>query len=122
MKHVRIVFMALFIASSVTNTALAEEVVATVKGLVCSFCAQGIKKTFFKHPDVLDTKVDLESKLVTLTLKDGSTLSDNDIEQLVTDAGYAVEKIERRGGSTAPNGATRKSTPCDSSGRNCAPD
>jgi copper chaperone CopZ len=76
---------------------LAEEVTVTVKGMVCSFCAQGIKKTFKKMPEVTQTLVDLDQKVVKLTVKDGQTLGDKEIEQAINDAGYEVVKIERQG-------------------------
>lgn len=110
MNYVSKAFVLVLVMSAAVP-AKAEEVVATVKGLVCSFCAQGIKKTFAKHPDVLDTKVDLDSKLVTLTLKDGNTVPDEEIEKLITDAGYAVLKIEREGRQRAS--APAKGTPCE---------
>lgn len=97
MKGVIKVLLFSLITLSLVSPVLAEEAVVTVKGLVCSFCAQGIKKTFAKQSEVLDTKVDLESKLVTLTLKDGSKLSDSEIDRLIVDAGYSVVRIERRG-------------------------
>ena len=77
----------------------AEAVTITVKGMVCSFCAQGIKKTFGKIADVKQVDVDLEKKLVTLDLKEGSTLSDEQIENTIEDAGYDVLKIERGKGA-----------------------
>lgn len=86
----------LFVSSAVH----AEEVKVIVKGMVCSFCAQGVKKTFEKYPDVLDASVDLETKIVTLQLKEGTTMTDSEIEQAITDAGYAVEKIERERAET----------------------
>jgi mercuric ion binding protein len=79
----------------VPNAAFAEEVTVTVKGMVCSFCAQGIKKTFGKKEDVKAIDVDLEHKIVKLDLKDGSLLSDKEIEETIKDSGYDVEKIER---------------------------
>lgn len=75
--------------------AFAESVTVTVKGMVCSFCAQGIKKTVGKLPDVSKVEVDLDKKVVELELKDPNTLSDKEIESTIQDAGYDVVKIER---------------------------
>lgn len=80
---------------SLSSVALAEEVTVTVKGMVCSFCAQGIKKTFGKIESVKNVEVDLDKKFVKLDLKDGSTLSDEVIKGAINDAGYEVEKMER---------------------------
>ena len=41
--------------------------------------------------------VKLSEKKVTLRLKDTQDLSDDRIKQILTDAGYNVEKIERKG-------------------------
>ena len=75
----------------------AEEVTITVKGMVCSFCAQGIKKTFEKIEEVKSVEVDLDKKFVKLDLKTDSKLSNDAIEASIKDAGYEVEKIERAG-------------------------
>ena len=75
--------------------AQAEDVTVTVKGMVCSFCAQGIKKTFGKMEDVKSVDVDLDKKFVKLDLKPDSKLSNDAIEASIKDAGYDVEKIER---------------------------
>jgi copper chaperone CopZ len=75
--------------------AFAEEITVTVKGMVCSFCAQGIKKTFSKNENVTDINVDLDNKLVKLKTKDGTTLEDGELREKITDAGYEVISIER---------------------------
>jgi len=76
--------------------AAAETAIVTVKGMVCSFCAQGIKKTFSKIDSVEDVKVDLENKFVTLKLKTGKNLADDQIKTLIHDAGYEVVSVERK--------------------------
>ena len=73
----------------------AETIRATVNGMVCAFCATGIEKTFKKQAAVADVKVDLESKLVTLTTKPDKTLDDATIKKLIAAAGYAVTDIQR---------------------------
>jgi copper chaperone CopZ len=73
----------------------AETIKVTINGLVCSFCATGIKKTFSKIDSVTDTTVDLDSKLVTLKTKQNQEIDDKTITQLISDAGYTVTKITR---------------------------
>lgn len=75
--------------------ASAEEVMVTVKGMVCSFCAQGIKKTFGKLDSVKSVYVDLDKKIVTLQTQDSKPLSDEEIKRTINDAGYDVLSIER---------------------------
>lgn len=74
---------------------MAETVTVTVKGMVCSFCAQGIKKTFRKQDVIQDVSVDLDKKLVVLKTKAGRKIEDLEIRSLINDAGYDVESIER---------------------------
>jgi copper chaperone CopZ len=74
---------------------LAEDIKITVKGMVCSFCAQGIEKTFKKKPEVSAVKVDLDKFLVEIETAKDTKLSDETITSTITDAGYDVVKIER---------------------------
>jgi copper chaperone CopZ len=94
-------FLALFVALMIQTTlsvawASATKIEVGVDGMVCGFCAQGITKKFKKNDDVESVKVDLESKKVSLVLKDGKNLSDNQITETLKNAGYSVSKIERK--------------------------
>ena len=64
--------------------------------MVCGFCAQGITKKFKAEASVAKVDVSLETKLVTIDLKDNQDLGDNKIETILKDAGYNIEKIERQ--------------------------
>jgi copper chaperone CopZ len=76
--------------------ASAEQVTVTVKGMVCSFCAQGIKKTFMRKDGVERVDVDLDKKLVTIVTAQGVTLKDSDLTESIVDSGYEVVSIERK--------------------------
>lgn len=76
--------------------AAGKDVTATVKGMVCGFCAQGIEKKFSAEPAVEKVQVSLSEKRVTLKLKDGKDISDETIRKLLTDSGYNVETVERK--------------------------
>jgi copper chaperone CopZ len=78
-----------------TSAAHAETIKASVNGLVCAFCATGIEKTFKAEPSVDHVKVDLESKLVTIGMKEGKAMDDTTVTKLITDAGYTVTGITR---------------------------
>lgn len=70
-------------------TSFAAEVQTVgVKGMVCSFCAQGITKKFKSQPEIADVQVSLENKFVKLTYKDGQKISQDKITTLLKDAGY----------------------------------
>jgi len=95
MKTAKAITLALLFLSSVAfaNT---QEIDIGVNGMVCGFCAQGIEKKFHAEPSVDQVKVSLNDKLVRLTLKDGKTLDDATIRKVLTDAGYSVQKIQRK--------------------------
>lgn len=81
--------------SSVKADSLSQKIKVKVNGMVCAFCAQGVKKTFKKNDAVEKIDVDLEQKVVTIDLKKGKTLNDDVVQKSITDAGFNVEKIER---------------------------
>ena len=85
----------LVILIALCGSAWAETITTTVNGMVCAFCATGIEKTFRKQPEVATVKVDLPTKLVTITTKPGKTLSDAKIKEVVTYSGYGMGKIVR---------------------------
>lgn len=69
---------------------------ATVDGMVCSFCAQGLLAHFRKHAAVSDIHVDLTRKLVILEERKGASISDKEIRDAVKRAGFdPPEKISR---------------------------
>lgn len=82
------------LALTLTTTAFAaEKIEITVKGMVCSFCSQGITKKF-NEEKVKSVNVDLTKHLVTLELNENQKLSNEKITKILTDSGYGVEKIE----------------------------
>ena len=87
---------ALIIGSTTTFNLVmaAESVKATVNGMVCSFCAQGIEKTLLKMPEAKAVFVDLKKKVVAVEAKDGQTLDGKKIALEIKDAGYDVVKLE----------------------------
>ena len=92
MRHI---LLTLIILVGLSGSALSETIKTTVKGMVCAFCATGIQKTLRKQPEVATVKVDLATKLVTITTKPGKTLSDAKIKEVVTFSGYTMGKIVR---------------------------
>jgi mercuric ion binding protein len=67
---------------------------ATVNGMVCAFCAQGIEKRISKMPATKAVFVDLKKKTVVVEPKDGMALDQKAIIEEVKDAGYDVVKVE----------------------------
>ena len=76
-----------------------NEIVFKVKGLVCSFCAQGLQKSLSKL-DFIDKKkhkkgvyVDIENQYTLVAIKQDSNVVLDDAISAITDAGYEVEDI-----------------------------
>lgn len=88
-------FLIATIIATIATATQAETIKASVNGLVCSFCATGIEKTFKKQPEVETVKVDLDNKLVTVSTKPDQKMDDATITKLITDAGYTVTNIAR---------------------------
>lgn len=73
----------------------ADTIRAEVKGMVCSFCAQGITKLFRDHEDVAKVTVSLTDSVVILEEKPGRTLADEEIKRIVKDSGFELVSIKR---------------------------
>ena len=69
-----------------------------LNGLVCDFCSIALNKTFKKHEAVKATFVDLDTKSLSIVLKDGASLTDPEVTKLVKKAGYSVTDIARKAG------------------------
>lgn len=74
----------------------AQSVSVTVKGMVCSFCATGLKKVFSKEPGITAVDVKLEEKKIHLQVKDAQQPNDERLKELVRDAGYEPVEILRK--------------------------
>jgi copper chaperone CopZ len=79
----------------------AQSVKATVNGMVCAFCAQGIEATLMKLPTTKSVFVDLKKKIVAVEAQDGQTLDNKAISAAIVDAGYDVVKLENVNESVA---------------------
>jgi mercuric ion binding protein len=88
-----IMLLSLFMSFS----ALAETINFGVKGMVCSMCAQGIKKKFKAMGiDPEKVKVDLDKKIVSVDNDKNIKLTDQTITDAIKDAGYEVVDIKRQ--------------------------
>lgn len=82
-------------ATAFFNVAMAAETIkATVNGMVCSFCAQGIEKSLMGMPQTKAVFIDLKKKIVAVEAKDGQKLDGKKITAEIKDAGYDVVKLE----------------------------
>jgi periplasmic mercuric ion binding protein len=74
--------------------AATQTIKATVNGMVCAFCAQGIDKKMRALSQTKDVYVNLKQRIVAIELKDGQTLANETVKDLIKDAGYDVSAIE----------------------------
>lgn len=65
-----------------------------VDGLACPFCAYGLEKKLDDHDAVHKLQVEIEKGRVLLTFRDGQTLTKDEIEQAVEEAGFTARKVE----------------------------
>jgi copper chaperone CopZ len=108
------ILISLLLAVASTLTALpsfaATSVMATVNGMVCAFCAQGIEKRIAKMSATKEVFVDLKKKTVAVEAKEGQTLDTKAITAEIVDAGYDVVKLETVQQSVAEIRAEIKAT------------
>ena len=84
----------IWVTATFSTAMAAESVKATVNGMVCAFCAQGIEKSLMKLPQTKAVFVDLKKKIVAVEAKDGQSLDGKQITAEIKDAGYDVVKLE----------------------------
>ncbi len=94
MKQLSQLLIALVFAGSAMPSSAATSVKATVNGMVCAFCAQGIEKRLSKLPATKAVYVDLKQKVVLVEARDGQALDHKTITAEITDAGYDVTRLE----------------------------
>lgn len=68
---------------------------ASVDGMVCAFCAQGLLAHFRNHDAVSDIHVSLSRKLVILEERKGKSITDKEVQEAVTRAGFDAGSIKR---------------------------
>ena len=93
-------FILFFLTSMSINFAHADngifgESTFKVKGMVCSFCAQGITKKFNEMENVKSVDVDLDTMEVKVSLKDGTSLTEKDAKKVIEDSGFSYEGIKK---------------------------
>jgi mercuric ion binding protein len=108
MNHATQLLLAAALAGIATPSFAATSVKASVNGMVCAFCAQGIEKRLSQLPATKAVYVDLKQKVVAVEAKDGQTLDTKTITAEIADAGYDVTRLETVEQSIAEIKATMK--------------
>jgi copper chaperone CopZ len=105
------ILSALLLAGTTLSSVAATTVKATVNGMVCAFCAQGIEKRLSALPATQAVFVDLKQKVVAVEAREGQTLDPKAITAEITDAGYDVVKLETVEQSVADIKAATRAKP-----------
>lgn len=72
-------------------------ITATVKGMVCDFCARAVEKVFKKEAGVTNIDINLAKGTIIVQLANGQDIDDVRVKKLITDSGYSLVAIERSG-------------------------
>ena len=78
---------------SINGSTSLSSVDVFVNGMTCSLCAQGIEEKLSEYPTVQTMTVDFESKIVTITFLPKSPLTEKQIHEAISYAGYEVISI-----------------------------
>ena len=97
--HLRRALMTLACVTSATlmapawSAAAGARVEVTVNGMVCSFCAQGIERNLRRLSLTEAVSVDLKQHRVTISVKPGAAVDDQQIRKAIRDSGFDVREI-----------------------------
>ena len=75
--------------------AAGQKIDIKVLGMVCDFCAQAVWKVFEDYDAVESVDINLDDGLVTVFLKDGQSLSDDELSKAIEYAGYDLVSISK---------------------------
>lgn len=93
MKSLLIVITLLLIPFSAH--AKTEVIDIKVLGMVCDFCAQSVLKVIQEDENVENIDIDLQTGIVSVTMKPDTTLTKEQIQEYIYYSGYTLDGIER---------------------------
>ena len=70
-------------------------VLVEVDGMVCGFCARGIKEKLSELSGLKSIEVSFENKTLSLEIDKDKKISDKEIRTKISEAGYSVRSIKR---------------------------
>ncbi|MEO1658650.1 MAG: heavy-metal-associated domain-containing protein [Pseudomonadota bacterium] len=82
-------------ATTPVDTVPGRTITVAVNGMVCDFCARSLTKVLERNDAVEAVDVSLESKNITILLTETGTMSDDELNEAVRNAGYNIASIER---------------------------
>lgn len=81
------------LTAPVWSASALSRVEVTINGMVCSFCAQGIERNLRRLSITQDVTVDLKQHRVTISVKPGAVVDDQQIRKAIRDSGFDVREI-----------------------------
>jgi len=89
-KTTIIAFSFIFSASAFAEIegTISSKIEVEVHGMVCAFCATGVKNRFSKFESIKEVNVDLDTMKVNLELKADATLTEDEIKAAIKESGY----------------------------------
>ena len=101
LKFIGFVLLSVLLSPTIPQAAeSAANIRVKVKGMVCSFCVQGVEKKLLGIDGVKKVTVNLETKTVEMWLHQGKTVADRQIKDAIESAGYNIATITRPGPTT----------------------
>ena len=95
MKKLGLILILLITFTSFANADSHPDLEVKVNGMVRDFCAHGLKKSFGKKEAVEKIDVSLEKGDVSIWLKDGQNLTDDEVQKAIVDNGISVVSVQR---------------------------
>lgn len=98
MKKIALTFVITLFCWSIVSVAGTEYELG-VDGVTCPFCVYGIEKQLSKLEGIGRINTDIKNGLVLLEMQDGSTLTEESINQAVNKAGFTLRSFAQTNNS-----------------------
>ncbi len=72
----------------------APDVTLFVDGMSCPFCQYGIERHLKRIDAIAELSVDIQDARIDVMLKDGTTITEEEIQQAIDNAGFTLRAIE----------------------------
>lgn len=97
-KSIIILVAAFTLGISATPAQKSKELTGTVnmevRGLSCPFCAYGLEKNLKKISNIEKITINVKEAFVTLIIKEGLSVLEEDLKKKVKDAGFTAGEIK----------------------------
>ncbi|NCO03526.1 MAG: heavy-metal-associated domain-containing protein [Alphaproteobacteria bacterium] len=71
------------------------DAIVRADGIVCDFCAQALNKVFLKNENVEKIDVSMDEGTVSVKIKKGGTVTDEEIQKMIEWGGYDFVSVTR---------------------------